>query len=100
MPATLIARLQSAGVRAGLVKSVRPNLFVPAADALGGNGENSIIPNSEATNTKHPHFAFGNTGRTASDVPCLGEHNDYVFEKIVGLSREEIEQLKNDGVIA
>jgi benzylsuccinate CoA-transferase BbsF subunit len=31
--------------------------------------------------------------------PLLGEHNDYVFGKLLGLSREEIEKLKNENAI-
>jgi CoA:oxalate CoA-transferase len=42
-----------------------------------------------------------------SDVPCapgsppplLGEHNDYVFGEIVGLSEEQIHEMKNNGVL-
>ena len=32
--------------------------------------------------------------------PLLGEHNDYVFGEITGLSRDEIQKLKEEGVIA
>ncbi|MBI4296094.1 MAG: hypothetical protein HY667_03130 [Chloroflexi bacterium] len=32
-------------------------------------------------------------------VPLLGEHNDYVFGTLLGLSREEIRQLVEEKVI-
>ena len=31
--------------------------------------------------------------------PLLGEHNEYVFKDILGLSEDEITQLVEDGVI-
>jgi crotonobetainyl-CoA:carnitine CoA-transferase CaiB-like acyl-CoA transferase len=31
--------------------------------------------------------------------PCLGEHNDYVFEELLGLSKEEIARLAEEEVI-
>lgn len=32
-------------------------------------------------------------------APLLGQHNDYVFSELLGLSKEEIEQLKEENVI-
>jgi crotonobetainyl-CoA:carnitine CoA-transferase CaiB-like acyl-CoA transferase len=29
-------------------------------------------------------------------APCLGEHNDYVLGNLLGLSKEEIAQLKEN----
>lgn len=34
------------------------------------------------------------------NAPCLGQHNDYVFKDILGLSSAEMAQLKEEGVIA
>jgi crotonobetainyl-CoA:carnitine CoA-transferase CaiB-like acyl-CoA transferase len=31
--------------------------------------------------------------------PCLGEHNEYILEKLLGLSQEEITQLKEKNII-
>ena len=30
--------------------------------------------------------------------PAFGEHNDYVFQELLGLSAEEIETLRADGI--
>jgi len=38
-------------------------------------------------------------GSIRKPAPCLGEDNQYVFEKILGLSEEEIDQLEADGII-
>jgi crotonobetainyl-CoA:carnitine CoA-transferase CaiB-like acyl-CoA transferase len=32
-------------------------------------------------------------------APMLGEHNDYVFNHLLGLSPDEVEELKAGGVI-
>jgi crotonobetainyl-CoA:carnitine CoA-transferase CaiB-like acyl-CoA transferase len=32
-------------------------------------------------------------------APCLGEHNEAVFGELLGLSAEEIEELRETGVI-
>jgi crotonobetainyl-CoA:carnitine CoA-transferase CaiB-like acyl-CoA transferase len=31
--------------------------------------------------------------------PCLGEHNDYVYGTLLGMSREEIEELERKQII-
>jgi len=42
-------------------------------------------------------FQHGSIGPT-SPAPCLGQHNEYVYKNIVGLSDDEFIQLLNDGV--
>ena len=32
-------------------------------------------------------------------APCLGEHNDYVFGELLGRSPDEIERLREEGVL-
>ena len=32
-------------------------------------------------------------------APLLGQHNQYVYENLLGLSKEEVEQLASDGII-
>ena len=45
------------------------------------------------------HFLMSKTPYEVQRSPLLGEHNDYVFKDILGLSDEEIMQLTEDGVI-
>jgi crotonobetainyl-CoA:carnitine CoA-transferase CaiB-like acyl-CoA transferase len=35
----------------------------------------------------------------ARGAPCLGEHNDIVFGEMLGMSAEEIAELKAEGVL-
>jgi crotonobetainyl-CoA:carnitine CoA-transferase CaiB-like acyl-CoA transferase len=48
-----------------------------------------------------PPFILSDTpAELRRSSPLLGEHNDYVFEKIVGLPHPEVQALKEEGVIA
>jgi benzylsuccinate CoA-transferase BbsF subunit len=38
-------------------------------------------------------------GGVCSSAPLLGQHNDYVFIELLGMSREELEQLKSEKAI-
>jgi benzylsuccinate CoA-transferase BbsF subunit len=38
-------------------------------------------------------------GPSQRPAPCLGEHNEYILEKFLGLSQEEIVQLKEKDII-
>jgi formyl-CoA transferase len=37
--------------------------------------------------------------RIRRPAPCLGQHNDYVFGELLGLSADEIEGLVGQGII-
>jgi len=39
-------------------------------------------------------------GEARWPAPLLGQHNEYVFSELLGMSREEIQKLTEDGVIA
>ncbi len=38
-------------------------------------------------------------GSIRMPAPCLGEHNQYVFGELLGLSQEEMAQLEEEGII-
>jgi crotonobetainyl-CoA:carnitine CoA-transferase CaiB-like acyl-CoA transferase len=38
-------------------------------------------------------------GEIRRGAPCLGEHNDYVFGELLGLSRAELDALREEGVV-
>ncbi|MBA7628306.1 Succinyl-CoA:(R)-benzylsuccinate CoA-transferase subunit BbsF [subsurface metagenome] len=46
------------------------------------------------------HFLMSKADYELQRSPLLGEHNDYVFKDLLGLSDEEITELVNEGVIA
>jgi len=95
-----MARLQAAGVRAGVVDSVADLFSCPQ---LAHREQWVKLDHPEFGSYEHlaPPFLLSETpAELRRSSPCLGEHNDYVFEKILGLSQEEIQQLKDEGVIA
>jgi len=96
----IMERLQSAGVRAGVVQSV-PDLF--SCPQLAHRHQWVKLPHAEFGTYEHlaPPFVLSETpSELRRSSPLLGEHNDYVFEHIVGLSPEEIQKLKDERVIA
>ena len=46
-----------------------------------------------------PHFQLSKTACELRRAPILGEHNDYVFKELLGISDEEVTRLVNEGVI-
>jgi crotonobetainyl-CoA:carnitine CoA-transferase CaiB-like acyl-CoA transferase len=57
-------------------------------------------PQGESRDVVGPPWRFSRTPATiARWTPQLGEHNDYVFRELLGLTREEIEGLVRDKVI-
>jgi len=96
----IMERLQSASVRAGVVQSV-PDLF--SCSQLAHRHQWVKLPHAEFGTYEHlaPPFVLSETpSELRRSSPLLGEHNDYVFEHIVGLSPEEIQKLKDERVIA
>jgi benzylsuccinate CoA-transferase BbsF subunit len=90
--------LQQAGVPAGVVQT--------AADIVDTD------PQLKARNSFFtlPHPVLGECLHPASPVlltksppqfrtsPCFGEHNDYVFRELLGLTAQELESLAQEGV--
>lgn len=99
-PEELMARLQAAALRAGVVNGV-PELFTdpqlkhrdfwwPLHHAEMGD-----------YHAKAPPFILSKTpARPTLPAPCLGEHNETVLTEILALSAEEIQKLTTQGVIA
>jgi crotonobetainyl-CoA:carnitine CoA-transferase CaiB-like acyl-CoA transferase len=99
-PHDIVARLQAASVRAGMVQSVGDVFSCPQ---LVHRQQWVKLDHPEFGSYEHeaPPFILSETPAELNRTcPLLGEHNDYVFEKIVGLSPEEIGRLKEEDVIA
>ena len=94
----LMARLQAAGVSAGVVQNCKDILFDPQLQHRRHFWE---LEHSEIG--KHTYDAPGfRLSKTPCELqmpaPCLGEHNEYVYTQILGLSDEEFVQLLGEGV--
>lgn len=91
--------LQKEGVPAGPVYNERETYNDPQ---LHARGFFESISHKDTGTFLYPGFLW-NMSRTPSKVtlpPCdLGEHNEYVFKEILGLSDAEIEKLTNEKII-
>ena len=100
----LMNRLQARGIPAGVVQKA-PDRF-DLDPQLRARGYYVDLPHSEigtwpvegfpAKLSRSPASVGGPTGRAA---PKLGEDNDFVYGKLVGLSAAEMASLAEDGVI-
>ena len=90
--------LQHVGVAAGAVSNGRELVEDPH---LNARRFYSQIVHPEIGNHRYlrPPFIFSQSSDSpTSPAPCLGQHNEYVFRHIVGLSDDEFVQLLNEGV--
>ncbi len=94
----VMARLQQAGVSAGVVKDVEELLSDP-----------QLLHREYFKRVTHPEigeYSFNlpssKLSTTPADVrmpaPCLGEHNEFVYTKIIGIPDDEFIQLLSEGV--
>lgn len=96
----VMSRLQAASVCAGIVQTVQDLFSCPQ---LAHRQQWAKLSHREFGSYEHeaPPFLLSETpAELRRSAPLLGEHNDYVFEKIVGLSPDQIRQLKQEDVIA
>ncbi|MBI4334403.1 MAG: CoA transferase [Chloroflexi bacterium] len=99
-PVEVMESLQNAGVAAGMVQDVEDLLLHDPH--LRARGHWVSVPHPEAGKLVGEGwgFRFVDGPRPKFErPPLLGEHNDYVLGKILGMPEEEINQLIIDGVI-
>ena len=97
---TLMARLQAAGVPAGIVNDTR-DLFEDAQ--LRHRGHFTWLEHPEMGHyaTDYTEFVLSETpGRLDRPAPLLGQDTEYALREIVGLSAAEYQSLADDGALA
>ena len=91
--------LQAVGVPAGAVLTA-PELFEDPHYTARGYFPEVSHPEAGTFPMLGVYAKFSKTpGYIVRAAPLLGEHNDYVFSSILGLSRREVEELLAAGVI-
>jgi benzylsuccinate CoA-transferase BbsF subunit len=98
MAEEVMALLQKAGVAAGIVCNGRDQNEDQHLDARGFYHE---LEHSEIGRHSYlmPPFRLSRTpGGPSMPAPCLGQHNEYVYREILGMSDEEFVRLLNEGV--
>ena len=91
--------LQAAGIASGAVLSQAEVLADPYLKERGFFEE---LDRAEVGNHRYPgvYAKFSKTpGNLRWPSPCLGEHNDYVFRELLGMSKEELAQLTNKRIV-
>ena len=93
-------RLQSHGVRAGIVQNIADltehdthmrsrDFFAPVPHAILGDVPVSGLPWQMSVTP----------GGYPCGGPCLGEHNDYVYRDLLGLTDVEIDAYTAEGIL-
>ncbi len=96
----LFHALQEAGVTAGPVLNARDAAEDPHLEASGTWTELPATADYPATKFAVPPYHFSRSNVTIRTEPALfGQHNDYVYREVLGLSDEEIEGLRASGHI-
>lgn len=95
---TAMRILQSAGVAAGAVLDSKELIVEPHLNARGIWEQ---VPHSVAGT--HPEIGpFALFSKTPLHIrtpaPCLGEHNQFVFGELLGMSQEDIADLEKEGI--
>jgi len=96
-PEEVMMKLQDAGVRAGLVEDGR-DLHLDKQLSYRQHFHHLNHPEMGVCAYDALSFRFSKTPAQLSPAPCLGEHNELVYSKILGLSDEEFTQLLVEGV--
>ena len=98
----LMAALQSQGVPAGAVLDSKDLLFNPH---LRERGFYEVVRHHPSTGM--PPLPYAGRPWKLSETPAvqptaaplMGEHNDYVLQELLGMDREEVQELEQRGVI-
>jgi crotonobetainyl-CoA:carnitine CoA-transferase CaiB-like acyl-CoA transferase len=93
--------LQAAGVTAGPVLNAKEAGEDPHLAATGTWKRLPATDDYPEVAWLRPAYRFSKSNVDLRDAPCLfGEHNDYVYRELLGLSEAEIEKLRAEGHIA
>jgi len=98
-PLEVMTRMQEKGVAAGVV---HPTSGLFGDPQLGHRRFFVELDHTEMGPHHYDGFTFNlskTPGKHSLPGPCLGEHNEYIYSEILGLSDDEIGDLLVDGVI-
>ncbi|MFC1940267.1 CaiB/BaiF CoA transferase family protein [Chloroflexota bacterium] len=98
-PHTVTEILQVAGIAAGPVLDIREILDNPHLKERGFFQKVNHPEVGEVTCDLVRAKLSKTPGRVRIPAPCLGEHNKYVFQELLGLSDQEFAHLEEKGII-
>jgi crotonobetainyl-CoA:carnitine CoA-transferase CaiB-like acyl-CoA transferase len=96
--ADLVARLQQAGIAAGIVQDIED--LIDRDECLRARGALVDLPHAKLGRFGHVRtpISFSRDQVSPFRAPALGEHTREISLELVGLSAEKIAQLECDGV--
>ena len=98
-PEEVMMRMQQAGVAAGVVQDGED--LLTRDPHLRERGFHVYLEHPEAGEIAHDGLTFS-LSATPGEIrraPLLGEHNEYVYREILGLSTEDVDRLTVEGVL-
>jgi len=99
-PAVVMSLMQEAGVPAGMVENAEDQVeFDPQLKHRHFFWELDHPEVGKYLSPAGVHFLMSKTEYELIRSPVLGEHNDYVYKELLGLSDEEVEGLVSEGII-
>lgn len=98
-PEEVMGLMQAAGVAAGVVANAKDQAEDPQLEHYHFFNEREHPETGKLSIYHGPLFKLSKTTYELGRPPLLGEHNDYVYTKLFGLSDEEFVQLIAEGVI-
>lgn len=97
----LFHRLQAAGVTAGPVLNAKEAAEDPHLAATAAWKRLPATEDYPEVDWLRPVYRFSKSDVDLRKAPCLfGEHNDYVYREVLGISEQEMEKLRAAGHIA
>lgn len=97
-PEEVMTRMQASGVASGVVQTIKDVVYDPQ---LKHRGRFQIREHPELGAHIYENLAFRLSkckGEWKRPAPCLAEHNEFVYTKLLGMSEGEFVELLNDGV--
>ncbi|MFC1948614.1 CaiB/BaiF CoA transferase family protein [Chloroflexota bacterium] len=92
--------MQRAGVAAGVAETAEDQLDYDPQLRHRRTFRTLRCPEIKQYRTPGPHFLLSKVSYRLKRAPLLGEHNEYVFKGILGLSDKEYSRLVDEGVIS
>jgi benzylsuccinate CoA-transferase BbsF subunit len=98
-PEQVMGLLQSAGVAAGIAANAEDQAKDPQLEHYGFFNELEHPETGKLSFYHGPLFRLSKLTHELGRPPIMGEHNDYVYTKILGIPDDEFVQLMEEGVI-
>ena len=98
-PHQVMKKLQAAGVAAGAVQDSENLYYDLQLRSRDHMLEMEVFPHGKITFDRPPVFLSDGQKPEVGPTPVLGQHNDYIYKDLLGLTQADIDRLIEDKVI-